>query len=227
MRLLLVEDEPEMADMLIGELGRRDFLVDHVSSLEFAEESVIMVQYDAIILDRQLEDGDDGLALIPYLRRRAMSTPVIVLSAMGAADDRVGGLNQGADDYLAKPFMMDELVARIRALLRRPASVSAQVITVGNLAFDVTMGAISIGGLPLDLPRREMLALEALVKRAGRTVRRPVLFEEMFGIGDEIASNSLDAHVSKLRRKLADAGAGVEIHPVRGVGYLLRAEDEA
>lgn len=226
MRLLLVEDEPEMADMLLGELARRDFLVDHASSLEIAEESVSMIQYDAIILDRQLEDGD-GLALIPYLRKRAMSTPVIVLSAMGAANDRVGGLNQGADDYLAKPFMMDELVARIRALLRRPANVSAQVIAVGNLAFDVTMGSISIGGDQLDLPRREMLALEALVKRAGRTVRRQSLFEEVFGTSDEIASNSLDAHVSKLRRKLADAGAGVEIHPVRGVGYLLKAEDEA
>ena len=222
MRILLVEDEAELAGMLRSTLEKRGYVVDLAPNLEIAREAIETIEHEVVLLDRQLGDGD-GIALISLIRKRRPNLPVIVVSAMGSPDDRVQGLDLGADDYLAKPFLVEELVARIRAVLRRPASVQPQVITIGNLEFDITRGVVLVDGKPLDLPRREHLALESLTRRAGYTVRRRTLEEDVYGADDEIQSNSLDAHISRLRRKLSDMGASVEIHPVRGVGYLLRA----
>ena len=222
MRILLVEDEPELAAMLRLTLEKRGYVVDLAPSLEIAREAIELIEHEVVLLDRQLGDGD-GIDLITLIRKRRPNLPVIVVSAMGSPDDRVEGLDLGADDYLAKPFLVEELVARIRAVLRRPANVQAQVIAIGNLEFDITRGVVQVDGKPLDLPRREHLALESLTRRAGYTVRRRTLEEDVYGSDDEIQSNSLDAHISRLRRKLSDMGASVEIHPVRGVGYLLRA----
>jgi two-component system OmpR family response regulator len=221
MRILLVEDEPELAAMLRSMLEKQDFVVDHAATLEVAEEAIALIEHDVALLDRQLADGD-GISLIKLIRRKRPNLPVIVISALGRPADRVEGLDLGADDYLAKPFLVEELVARIRAVLRRPANVQIEAVSVGNVAFDITRGAVEVAGRPLELPRREFLALESLVRRAGHTVRRRVLEEDVYGADDEIQSNSLDANISRLRRKLADAGASIEIHPVRGVGYLLR-----
>lgn len=222
MRILLVEDEPELASMLRGALEKQGYVVDHAATLEVAEEAVALIEHDVALLDRQLSDGD-GISLLALIRKRRPGLPVIVISALGKPTDRIHGLDKGADDYLAKPFLIEELIARIRALLRRPANVQTEAVTVANMEFDITRGIIQVDGTILDLPRREYLVLETLVRRAGQTVRRTTLEASVYGADDEIQSNSLDANISRLRRKLADAGAQVEIHPVRGVGYLLKA----
>ncbi|MFD2646757.1 response regulator transcription factor [Devosia albogilva] len=219
MRVLLVEDEKDMAAVLTAALSRHDIVVDHARTLEIAEEASRSGVHDAVLLDRKLPDGD-GLSLIPVMRREQPGLPIIVLSALGSPDHRVAGLDNGADDYLPKPFSTDELLARLRAVMRRPAQMGETAVTVGRLRFSLTERQAEIDGEPLDLPRRELLALELLMRRAGRTVSRSALEEAVYGFDDEIASNSLDAHISRLRRKLS--AAGVEIHAIRGLGYLLR-----
>jgi DNA-binding response OmpR family regulator len=221
MRILLVEDEAEMAGALTSALKGYDMVVDHVPTLAEAEEAISADVHMAILLDRQLPDGD-GLALIPKLRARADSVPIIVLTARGELADRVAGLDSGADDYLAKPFAVEELLARLRAVLRRPAGVMPDIVRAGRLAFDLGHREASVDGRTLDLPRRELLVLEALIRRLGRTVLRSAVEEAVYSFDDEIQSNALDTHVSRLRRKLADADARVEIHGIRGVGYLLK-----
>jgi DNA-binding response OmpR family regulator len=223
MRILLVEDEPDMAALLRRALEKHDYVTDCAPSIEIAIEAIETVAHDLVILDRQLGDGD-GASLIAYLRQRRPNVPIVILSARGSANDRIEGLNLGADDYLAKPFLVDELLARLRAVLRRPTQVVSKPLSIGNLSFDLDLGEVSINGERLDLPRREYLVLESLMRRAGRTVRRSVLEEDVYGSDDEIQSNSLEAHISRLRRKLADADATVTIHPVRGVGYLLKQD---
>ena len=221
MRILLVEDEPELASALKTALRRHDMVVDHAASLLEAGDFAASESYDAILLDRQLPDGD-GLTLVPKIRARGNATPVLVLTARSDTSDKVDGLDMGADYYLAKPFAFEELLARLRALLRRPANVQTQVIRAGDLAFDLGHREVLVRGEPLTLPRRELLVLEALLRRTGRMVQRSSLMEAVFGLDDEIQSNALDTHVSRLRRKLAEADAKVEINGVRGVGYLLR-----
>ncbi|MBR0879844.1 DNA-binding response OmpR family regulator [Bradyrhizobium japonicum] len=221
MRILLVEDEAEMAGALASALKRYDMIVDHVPTLAEAEEAISADVHAAVLLDRQLPDGD-GLALIPKLRARADGVPILVLTARGELADRVAGLDSGADDYLAKPFAVEELLARLRAVLRRPAGLQPDIIRAGRLAFDFGHREASVDGAPLELPRRELLVLEALVRRMGRTVLRSALEEAVYSFDDEIQSNALDTHVSRLRRKLAEADAHVEIHGIRGVGYLLK-----
>ena len=221
LRVLLVEDEPEMAAALSVALKNYDMVVDHISTLADAEEAVLVNDYDAILLDRQLPDGD-GLTLIPKLRAKGDGVPVIVLTARGELADRITGLDTGADDYLGKPFAVEELLARLRAVLRRPADLPLETMRLGRLSFDLGNREASVAGQPLDLPRRELLVLEALLRRMGRTVARASLEEAVYSIDDEIQSNALDTHVSRLRRKLSEAEADVEIHGIRGVGYLLK-----
>jgi len=221
MRVLLVEDEPEMAAALGVALARHDMVVDPVASLAQARATLQGGVHDAVLLDRQLPDGD-GLSLIPWLRARGDNVPVLVLTARGDLADRIAGLDDGADDYLGKPFAFEELLARLRALLRRPAQMQADVVRVGRLVFDLGHREVTVAGQPLPLRRRELLVVEALVKRMGRMVLRSVLMEAVFGIDDDIQSNALDTHVSRVRRKFADSGAGVVINGIRGVGYLLR-----
>ena len=221
MRILLVEDEPEMVSALRAALRRHDMVVDHAGSLLEAEDFVAVDGYDAILLDRQLPDGD-GLTLVPKLRAARNTTPVLMLTARGDTADKVDGLDMGADDYLAKPFAFEELLARLRALLRRPAAIETQTIRAGHLSLAVGHREASIRGAPLALPRRELLVLEALMRRTGRMVQREALMEAVFGLDDQIQSNALDTHVSRLRRKLTEADSGVVINGIRGVGYLLR-----
>jgi DNA-binding response OmpR family regulator len=152
--------------------------------------------------------------------------PILVLTARDAVEDRVSGLDTGADDYLVKPFATTELIARIKALLRRPGSVLGALLSVGNVTFDTIGRDVKIGEAPLLLPRREIAILEHLMRRLGRVVPKAVLEEKLYGVHEELESNAIPVHVHHLRRKLLDAGATAEIHTVRGVGYLL-AEVEA
>ena len=219
MRILLVEDEPELAQMLVAALTKDGMIVDHASTLAIAREAIHQSVHEAVVLDRGLPDGD-GLELIAQIKENGAGTPVIVLSALDSLEQKIEGLDTGADDYLAKPFAFDELLARLRAVARRPAVALPRNVEIGGLVFDLEDRVASINGYPTDLPRRECLALEALVRRSGRVVSRTALEEAVYGFDDEIASNSLDAHISRLRKKLEPAG--VQIHAMRGIGYLLR-----
>jgi DNA-binding response OmpR family regulator len=221
MRILLVEDEIEFADTVRGALERERFVVDHVDRLTLAREAARSVSYDLVLLDRTLPDGD-GLSLVAALRAGNPGLPIIVLSARGELLDRVVGLDEGADDYLVKPFALEEMFARMRAVSRRPADLGAEEIMVGALVFDVANDEATVEGVRLDLARRELRVLAALVKRRGRTVLRESLERAVYGFDDEVQSNTLDSHISRLRRKLTEAGARIEIHAIRGVGYLLR-----
>ncbi|WP_448951670.1 response regulator transcription factor [Labrys neptuniae] len=222
MRILLIEDEPEMASVLKTALERQDVVVDHAANLADAEAMARVGSYDAIVLDRRLPDGE-GLSLIPRLRALHVEAPVIALTAMSGLNDRVLGLDAGADDYMGKPFATEELVARLRALYRRPYTLRADQAVVGRLTYDFRHREALVDDRPLDLPRRERLVLETLIRRPGRTVMRSTLEEAVYALDDEIGSNALDAHISRLRRKLDDLAAGIEIRAIRNLGYLLRA----
>ncbi|KQX86697.1 response regulator transcription factor [Variovorax sp. Root473] len=220
MRILLVEDEADLAQALASALRQNQAVVDVASSLRAAEEAALGAPYDVVVLDRGLPDGD-GLSLVAFLAQNHIACAVLVLTAMTDVAERVLSLDGGADDYLAKPFSMDELLARVRALARRPAVRANFIMTLGQLRFDHHTRQAHVGEACLMLPRRELLVLEALLEHRGRTVLREALQDRVYGHKDDIQSNALDTHVSRLRSKLDKAGARVEIHAIRGVGYLM------
>jgi two-component system OmpR family response regulator len=220
MRILLVEDEADMARAVAETVRASGFVVDIAGTLDEAETSIALARYGLVILDRRLPDGE-GMRLIPRLRSTQPGVPVILVSALDRVADRVRGLDEGADDYLGKPFDRDELMARIRAALRRPGPEPTPPMRCGRVSFDPSTRDVMIDDRPLVLKRRELALLEALIRRAGRVVQRESLLEELYGFDDEIQSNTLDAHVSRLRARLSELNAGVAIHPVRGVGYCL------
>lgn len=223
MKVLLVEDEPELASALGDALARHGMLLDHASRLSDAESLAMASTYSAVILDRRLPDGD-GLGLIPKLRAKGNAVPVLVLTARGSIADKVEGLGIGADDYLSKPFAFEELLARLRALARRPASMQSDIVVAGRLSYDYINAEARVGDVALTLTRREILVLDALLRRMSRMVPRDALMEAVFTLGDEVQPNALDTQVSRLRRKLTDADSGLVINGIRGVGYLLREE---
>ncbi|GBR07578.1 response regulator transcription factor [Asaia siamensis] len=220
MRILLIEDELDMAVLITRSVQDAGFAIDSARALADAREMAALASYALIILDRRLPDGD-GLSLIRSLRTAQPGAPIIVLSALDAVPDRVQGLNEGADDYLAKPFDMAELLARARAALRRPGAEDTPPMICGRLGFHPSTREVTIDGTPVLFKRRELAVLETLIRRAGRVVRRETLIEEVYGFDDEIQSNTLDAHISRLRVRLTAFKAGIVIHPIRGVGYLL------
>src|SRR3954453_8773901 len=223
MRLLVVEDETRIAELLASALGRAGFAVDAVGTAADAREALALTAYDAAILDLGLPDGD-GLALLAELRHRGSAVPVLVLTARDAVEDRVAGLDTGADDYLVKPFATAELVARAKALLRRPGHALGLTLEAGNVLFDTIGRDVQIHGEMLALARQELSVLEHLMRRLGRVVPKAVLEERLYGIDDELGSNAIPVHVHHLRRKLAESGATCAIHTVRGIGYLLIEE---
>jgi DNA-binding response OmpR family regulator len=223
LRILLIEDEPELAAATASRLCAEGFVVDHFGTLGEGIEAVMMAQYRAVLLDRRLPDGD-GLSLLPVLKTRPDPAPVIVLTAMDDVPDRVKGLEAGAEDYLIKPFAFDELLARLRVLLRRGGgSAAALQVKIGQMDYDLAAREPSIAGEPLLLPRRELAILDVLMRRAGRVVMREHLETQVYGFEDDISSNAMEAHISRLRKRLAAADAGVIVHGVRGVGYMVRA----
>lgn len=221
MRILYVEDDPEMASSLQTHLGQRGMVVDLAGTIRSAEDALRGATYRLMLLDRSLPDGD-GANLVPRARQIIPGLPIIILTAKVTVADRVVGLDVGADDYLTKPFATEELLARIRAISRRPLDIPLPVLILGRLEFDFVGREARVAGQVLSLPRRQLLVLESLALRQGRTVRREALLESVYGFDDQIQSNALDAHVSRLRRALAESDAGVEIHVMRGIGYLLK-----
>jgi len=223
MRLLLVEDEKRLADVVAGGLSRAGFTVDEIATAADADAALSTTQYDALVLDLGLPDGD-GMSVLRDLRRAGNMTPVLILTARDGLEDRVEGLNAGADDYLLKPFAMPELVARLKALLRRPSGVLGVQLDVGNIRFDTISREVDIAASPVSRTGRELSLLEHLMRRAGRVVAKDVLEERIYGFGEEVASNSLEVMVHRLRKKLDDCEATAHVHTVRGVGYLLKEQ---
>jgi DNA-binding response OmpR family regulator len=219
-RLLVIEDEPRIAEILKSGLQRAGFAVDVVQLCADAREALALTVYDAAILDLGLPDGD-GLDLLSELRSAHNGVPVLVLTARDAVEDRVSGLDAGADDYLVKPFATVELIARTKALLRRPGGALGVKLQAGNVVLDTIGRDVRVGELSLQLPRRECTILEHLLRRQGRVVPKTVLEEKLYGIDEELESNAVPVHVHHLRRKLQDAQATAEIHTVRGIGYFL------
>jgi DNA-binding response OmpR family regulator len=219
-RLLVIEDEPRIAEILKSGLRRAGFIVDVVHLCADAREAFALTAYDAAILDLGLPDGD-GLKLLAQVRAAHNPVPILILTARDAVEDRVCGLDTGADDYLIKPFATSELVARIKALLRRPGGALGLELRAGNIDFDTVGRDVRVGPILLQLARRECAILEHLMRRQGRVVPKSVLEEKLYGIDDELESNAVPVHVHHLRRKLQEANATAEIHTIRGVGYLL------
>jgi len=220
MRILVVEDESKLAAHVCEGLRGAGFCPDHAPALADAQILVATVTYEAIVLDLALPDGN-GLDLLREARRNGSSMAVLALTARDAVEDRVAGLDSGADDYLVKPFAMQELIARVRALLRRPGAVLGERLCAGNLTFDSRTRIIEVADRPLSVPRRELLTLEALMRRAGRVVSKDVLLDQIYGLDEQPPSNAMPVHVHHLRRALIQAGADIDIVTFRGIGYLL------
>ena len=223
MRVLLVEDHPPLAEAVRDALRRSGFAVDHAGTAEEAREMAALADYALILLDLGLPD-DDGLRLLPVLRDGGR-VPVIVLTARGQLSDRLAGLDTGADDYVVKPVEMPELIARCRAVLRRPGDRSDTTLQIGALALDTAARSASVNGVPVPLGRRELGVLEQLMRASGRVAPRRFLEEAIYGFDDEVSPNALDAAVSRLRRGLEAAGCPLPIVTVRGVGWMLPRED--
>ncbi len=221
-----MEDEPELGRLIRDALERAGFAADLAVDLADAEEHLRIAAYDALVLDLGLPDGD-GLSLLGRLRRGGaglpVGLPVLLLTARDGPDERVAGLDAGADDYLVKPFHMPELVSRIRALLRRPSTLAGPVLEAGNLAFDPVGRSAMVGGRKLKVTAREAALLEVLLRRPGRVVTRGALEEGLYSFRTMLGSNAVEVLVHRLRRKLAEAGATAEVHTLRGVGYFLEA----
>jgi len=225
MRVLIIEDEAQMAAILKAACEKAAMVADTVSTISKARALFQVGLHDFVLLDRRLPDGD-GASLIPYIRKKCEAVPVILLTGRAELDDRISGLDAGADDYIVKPFAIEELMARMRAISRRPAKTDVPSLIMGNLTYEFSSRSAFVDGVPLQLPRRQGLLLEALCTRARRTVLREWLTERAYGFEDEIQSNSLDSHISRLRKSLEAAEASVMIHVIRGVGYLLKEKQD-
>jgi DNA-binding response OmpR family regulator len=205
---------------LRSKLGDAGFTVDTAGSAADAKAALELINYDAAILDLGLPD-DDGLTVLATVRHLGKTLPILILTARDAVEDRVAGLNAGADDYLTKPFAMTELIARIKALLRRPGGVLGITLDAGNVRLDTVGRELAIAGRPVRVSRRELAILEQMMRRFGRIVPKAVLEEKLYGIDEEPDSNTIPVHVHHLRRQLQTANANLAIHTIRGVGYIL------
>ncbi|MDB5695667.1 MAG: DNA-binding response regulator [Sphingomonas bacterium] len=217
-RILLIEDDPSLARGIAGMLRVTGHVMDIASDGETGLMMLDGEPFALVILDLGLPDIS-GLEVLRRLRRAGNKTPVLVLTARDALDDRVGGLDAGADDYLLKPFEPTELEARIRALLRRSEGEASPIIAVGSLTIDTSRGVATINGRPLELRRREWAVLERLAFRAGKVISKERLNSEVFGYDEPVAPNAIEVYVARLRRKLEPDGPS--IRTIRGLGYVL------
>jgi DNA-binding response OmpR family regulator len=222
MRLLLVEDNARLASLIREGLDRQGFAVDWGETVAGAEHALEINDYDLMLLDLGLPDGE-GLDLVRDLRRRHDMMPILILTARGGLDDRVLGLDAGADDYLVKPFQIPELAARCRALLRRPGASLSTELSVGNVTLQSAERSVKVAGEPVVATTREVDLLECLLRRAGHVVAKPALEGALYSMDADVTPNALEACVSRLRKRLATAGADVQIRTVHGVGYALFA----
>lgn len=216
MRVLLVEDDKPLSDALAHSLRNANYVVDCVYTGESAISALYAEQNDIIVLDLGLPDKD-GLDVLMSLRQRYPSLPVLILTARDGTSDKISGLDAGADDYLAKPFDIEELLARLRVLERRLGSAGQSVISVQNVCFDTTHHTLTVDRTPVHLPRRELMLLKALIENTGRILSKHQLENKLYEWGEEVASNTIEVHISHLRKKMPDNF----IKTIRGVGYCI------
>jgi two-component system, OmpR family, response regulator QseB len=224
MRILLVEDNAAMRGMIADHLKERGFAVDTVRTGGDALAALLVSHFDAIILDLGLPDVD-GLEVLATLRRSMADLPAIIVSARDSVDNRLFGLNSGADDYIVKPFDLAELEARLRAVLRRPGQRNSHTYSAGRLVFDVTSRQASVGNASLSLTRREAALLEELLRALDRVIPKDTLEERLYSLDDSRSANAVEASVSRLRRKLTAAGSGLKIETQWGIGYRLALDE--
>ena len=220
MRVLIVEDHGTLARELSEQMARSGFSSDCAASLSEARLLVLGASYDVALIDRRLPDGD-GHSLLAALRKGQSHACILMLTAVDDTSGIVACLDAGADDYVTKPFEPDELMARIRAGLRRAGIRSLPAMSFGRLSFDPADRTLTVGGEPVMLQRLELALLEAFLLRAGRVVSRQKLINEVWGDERDVSSHNLNALISRLRLRLNDIGAGVEVHPARGLGYIM------
>jgi DNA-binding response OmpR family regulator len=220
MRLLVVEDNLDLAGLLTNALLGHGFSADVMTSAEGAEEAVSNAIYAALVLDLGLPD-EDGLSLLKRLRRGGSMLPVLVLTARGSIADRVEGLQAGADDYLVKPFAVEELVARLHALLRRPGEILGRQLEVADLALDVEARQMFVDGQPQVFSARETDILELLMRRPGRVVQKSYVEDQLFGLSAPVGSNAVEVAIHRLRKHLQLLGSSAMVHTVKGVGYFI------
>jgi two-component system response regulator QseB len=218
MRILVVEDDAMLLDGLKVGLGLHGFTVDAVASCDDARAALTTAEFDAIVLDLMLPDGS-GLDILRELRRRQDATPVLLLTAKDTVADRIGGLDTGADDYLGKPFDLDEVAARLRAISRRAAGRASPVLVWNGIELDPGRRTVEVDGKPVCLSRREFSILEALMRHPGTVLSKDQLADRLYGWEEDVESNAVEVHVHHLRVKIGrDA-----IETVRGLGYRLRS----
>lgn len=222
MRLLIIEDSVALASELGAAFARRSMHCDIAHNAGDAEQLVQTTSYAAIVLDLGLPD-EDGLTLLKRLRARGHVEPCVILTARSEAAMRVTGLTSGADDYVVKPFLSDELKARIDAILRRQGGYVDRQLKVARLTLDIETREASVDGALLDLSTREAELLEILMRRAEHVVPKRLLEDQLFGAGDALGSNAVEVYVHRVRRKLEERTPSVRVQTVRGVGYLLTA----
>ncbi len=225
-RILLIEDHERLARLVCEGLAAAGIAVDVVDRVDAAWGAIRRMPYQGLVIDRGLPDGD-GLALLRRMRGAGIGMPCLVLTARDALRDRVEGLDAGADDYLSKPFAMDEMVARVRALLRRPAEVRPLDPSEGDLTLRPAAGVMCCGEKSAKLPPAEMQIMQLLLRKHGDVVRRGALEAVAWGLGEAVTPSALDVALHRIRRKLLVVGSRQRIVNVRGLGYVLRGGDSA
>jgi two-component system OmpR family response regulator len=218
MRLLLVEDDVPLAQSLQALLQSAGYALDVVHDGASAEALARAEQFDLVILDLNLPQMD-GLAVLRAMRARTNPAAVMILTARGSAEDRVRGLDLGADDYMAKPFDVREFEARVRSLLRRQAGLRSATVALGLMTLDLTTRQFAVSGQPLDLPPRERALLELLLTRAGKVVTKEAIVQSLTSLDDILSDNAIEQYISRLRRRIAPYD--LALRTVRGIGYLL------
>ena len=218
MKVLVVEDDAVLSAALVRALGQAAYAVDAVANGEAANAALATAEYDLVVLDLGLP-GLDGLEVLKRLRDRRSRVPVLILTARDTLDERVQGLDLGADDYMTKPFDLPEFEARVRALVRRGQYNAGSDLTHGRLRLDTTARRLFHDGIPLEMSAREFALTELLLARQGRVVSKEQIIDQMFGFGDDVGTNAIEVYVHRVRRKLEPYG--VAIRTVRGMGYLL------
>ena len=219
-RILIVEDNARIGALTAEGLSAMGFCCDIAPTLAEASELLAATSYDVVVLDLGMPDGD-GRAWLMDERTHGLATPVIMLTARSALGDRIDGLDAGADDYLIKPFAIEELAARVRALLRRPGARSSALLAVGPIQFDTIARTGTCGGEPLHLSQREAALLELMMVKAGSVVSRDQIEASLYPFDDPVTPNALEVLVSRVRKKLATLGAHDQLVTLRGVGYLM------
>jgi len=220
MRILLIEDNKKLADVICDVMRSHGFTVDWMATAQDGEAAIASVSYDAVVLDLGLPDRD-GLTLIGPIRKIAPIMPLLILTARDASTSVIDALEMGADDYLAKPFMMGVLIARLRAIMRRGAITQGTVLHYRGIELDPSRHSANVGTTDLSLSRREYAALELFLRRANRVLSKAEFEESLYGFGEELSSNAIEVLIHRLRKKLDAAKSMVDIHTLRGIGYML------